>query len=245
MHTMIEYENIDGKFLLYQNDAISMHLMRGDLWEPHFKTIVSYIMPRNLNVLDCGANFGYNSVVMGKLLNSDSKLICFEPQRKIWEQLKLNLNKNEIRNYEAYCKCLSEKSNKVVHLNQVDYNQSWVNIGDTSIGSGGEETTTIAIDDLNLQNVGFIKIDVQGYELFVIRGAINTIKRCNPIIFVELESHQLVKFGCTKEDVVGLLKELGYLIFNIKTAYYNDDYLCVKDIDQIKNLNNKLFLTGV
>jgi FkbM family methyltransferase len=244
---MIEFKNKDGNFYLYPNDAIAKHVMSGLLWEEHFTIIVSKLLPKSGVVLDCGANFGYNSVVMGNMLSNsnNAKLICFEPQRKICQQLRLNLDLNNIKNYEVYCNCLAEKSNNIVQLNPVNYDLSWVNIGDTSIGSGGEESTTIAIDDLNLSDVSFMKIDVQGYEPFVIRGASNTIKRCNPIIFIELESHQLIKFGFTKEHVISLLKEFGYLVYNIDLPTYKDDYLCVKTSDTIKTLENILLLKEV
>lgn len=247
MISMIQFKNKDGDFYLYPNDAIAKHIMSGLLWEEHFSIIASKLLPKKGIVLDCGANFGYNSVVMGKLLenSTDAKLICFEPQRKICQQLQLNLDRNNIVNYQIYCNCLAEKSNNLVQLNPVNYDLSWVNIGDTSVGSGGEESATIAIDDLNLLDVSFMKIDVQGYELFVIRGALNTIKRCKPIIFIELESHQLIKFGLTKEHVISLLKEIGYHIYNIDLPSYKDDYLCVITSDIIKDLENAISLKEV
>jgi FkbM family methyltransferase len=198
---LIEYKNEDGTFLLYPNDAISQDLLRGNIWERHFKIIVETIMPKDRDALDCGANFGYNAIVMGKNLNEKAKLICFEPQSLVFEQLIQNLKLNDIKNVECYKNCLDSISNKSVSLNFVDYSSSWVNIGDTSVGAGGEECTTIAIDDMNLTDVGFMKIDVQGYELNVLKGAERTITEHNPIVFIELEEHQLVKFNLKINDV--------------------------------------------
>jgi FkbM family methyltransferase len=241
---LVEYENGDGKFLLYPNDAISMHLMRGDAWEPHFKTIVSSLLPKNLLAIDCGANFGYNSVIMGRMM-TEGKLVCFEPQKTIYEQLIKNLLLNKITNFECHQKCLGDRSRTGVSLNPVDYSSSWVNIGDTSVGSGGESVDMISIDELNLGIVGFIKLDVQGYELFVLSGAVETIRRDMPTIFIELEPHQLQKFNIDVGSVLSYLKELGYTIFNIDCGNYKDDYICVKDKASIHDLMDKLILREV
>lgn len=242
---MIEFTNRDGKFYLYPNDAISQHIMAGSVWEDHFNVIASALMPTTGVVLDCGANFGYNSVVMSKYSSTDVRLICFEPQRRILEQLDLNLKTNGIVNYELHCKCLGETSGISVQLNPVNYDAHWINIGDTSIGSGGEYSETLAIDDLSLEDVKFMKIDVQGYELFLLRGALDTIRRCKPHLFIELEAHQLIKFGVLKEDVISLLKELDYAIFNVNLASYKDDYLCVSDTNNLGDLINTLPLLKV
>lgn len=230
-----------GEFYMYPNDAISQHIMSGRDWEKHFETIVTELMPKDSISIDCGANFGYNSVMMGKTLER-GKLICFEPQTKIVQQLAINLKLNGISNYEIYCNCVGESSHKKMFLNPVDYNASWVNIGDTSVGVGGEECESISIDDLSLDNVGFMKLDVQGYEMYVLRGALNTIAKCNPIIFVELEQHQLVKFGFTVADVVAFLKTLKYSVYRIHTATYSDDYICVVDDANISSLLKTLTL---
>jgi FkbM family methyltransferase len=242
---LIKYENKDGIFYLFPNDAISQHMMRGDCWEEHFRVVVESLLNRNSISIDCGANFGYNSVVMGKLLDSDGKLICFEPQKLVYDQLVKNLNANGIMNCDTYCRCVGERSGDVVQLNQVDYNASWVNIGDTSVGFGGETTETISIDDLNLPSVGFIKIDVQGYELHVLRGARKTLEKNLPPIFIELEAHQLIKFGFTVNDVVSFLKTLGYFVFQIVLPSYKDDYICVRDPKSIEKLALSLVLKEV
>jgi len=235
---LIRYENIDGVFYLRPNDAIAQHLLRGDRWEAHFSTIAKALIRKDSVCVDCGANFGYNSVVMGKLVD-DGNLVCFEPQRVVYEQLRKNLDANNIVDYKSYCMCVGETSESV-ELNVVNYEASWVNIGDTSIGSGGEKSETIRIDDLNLDQLDFIKIDVQGYEMSVLRGAEKTISRFHPSIFVELEAHHLVRFGVSVADVIDFLKRKSYAVFRISLPSYKDDYLCVADRQLVNHLINVL-----
>ena len=49
----------------------------------------------------------------------------------------------------------------------------------------------IAVDDLKLNNVDFIKIDVDGPDRLVLKGCLNTIKKCNPVIYIEYGTEQL------------------------------------------------------
>ncbi len=80
------------------------------------------------------------------------------------------------------------------------------------------EVETVAIrtlDSLGIQHAGFIKIDVEGCELEVLKGSVDTILRCKPVVMVEV-------FESNKDDVDGLMKGLGYR--NFITL---EDYNCI------------------
>ena len=101
-----------------------------------------------------------------------------------------------------------------------------LNYGGMSLGSDGEETLARTIDSYNLQNVSYMKFDVQGSEPLAIYGARETIKRCKPAISYEFTEgsqfdpkHWLAayagKVGGLPDDVLNFdaqafLKSLGY-----------------------------------
>jgi len=130
------FENEDGKFLIFPNDAIAQHIKSGKLWEPHYKKVAAYLLPKNSIVLDCGANFGYNTVALVNEVNI-SQIYCFEPQRIIYQQLNGNLILNNIYNAQTI-NCALGNVDGILELNPVNYESEWVNIGDTSLGEGGE-----------------------------------------------------------------------------------------------------------
>lgn len=233
-------ENYDGIFITFPNDAITQHITKNKKrWEPHFESVVKeFITPKD-TVIDCGANFGYNSVIMGRALNNEGLLIAFEPQRIIYQQLNGNLILNNIYNCVSYNIGLGNKNIKT-QLNYVNYEAEWVNIGDTSVGSGGEEITISKLDDFNFKNVNFIKIDVQGYELYLLQGAENTIATYKPTLFIEIEPHQLNKFNLNENDLINYIKSFGYRIFKINNEYPCDHICVVGDMDKIDNLRNIL-----
>ncbi len=78
-----------------------------------------------------------------------------------------------------------------------------------SVVNGDGDIPMRTLDSFGFEGVDFIKIDCEGYELFVIRGAEETIKRCKPIMVVEQKGHGMKHFGIGKEDAVDLLKSWG------------------------------------
>lgn len=75
----------------------------------------------------------------------------------------------------------------------------------------GQEVSLRRLDDFRLQDVDFIKIDCEGYELFVLRGAEDTLRRCRPCVIVEQkpETGGFERYGIGVKDAVTYLEGLG------------------------------------
>jgi FkbM family methyltransferase len=112
-----------------------------------------------------------------------------------------NLGELDIRKFHA---ALSDKVGKCgMKLNPY-------NCGDDQTIQG-DEVDTITIDSLEV-DPDLIYLDIQGDEYFAIQGAKETLKRCSPIIGIEVDN----KLASLKGDAVVLLKELGYVQFGKK-----------------------------
>ena len=228
------FQNEDGNFIVFPNDAIAQHLKSGQPWEPHFKTVVQHLVKEGDTVLDCGSNFGYNAVIMGKQIGPSGRLFAFEPQRIVNQQLSGNMILNNIYNAIVVHAALGQEQG-LTTMSPVPYDLDWVNIGDTSVGEGGDEVQVITLDMIDSQP-DFIKMDVQGYELFALLGAENTIKQSLPDIFIEIEEHQLAKFNVTKEQLLNYIKSFGYRMFRINNEYPCDHICTVHSIDKVERL---------
>jgi FkbM family methyltransferase len=237
------FQNEDGNFIVFPNDAITQHLKRGKPWEPHFKTVVQHLVKEGDTVLDCGANFGYNAVIMGKQIGPSGRLFAFEPQRIINQQLSGNMILNNIYNAIVVHAALGQEQG-LTTMSPVPYDLDWVNIGDTSVGEGGDEVQVITLDMIDSQP-DFIKMDVQGYELFVLLGAENTIKQSLPDIFIEVEEHQLAKFDVTKDQLFDYIKSFGYRMFRIDNEYPCDHICTINSIDKVERLTELLPIVEV
>jgi len=79
---------------------------------------------------------------------------------------------------------------------------------DARAGCGIAQVELRRLDDYDLRDVGFIKIDVEGHELAVLHGATETLKRCRPTLLVEIEArHSRVPI----EETFGYLAAMGYV----------------------------------
>jgi FkbM family methyltransferase len=84
-----------------------------------------------------------------------------------------------------------------------------------------EHTSEIKrLDDYNFDNVDFIKIDVEGYELHVLKGAIDTITKNKPAILLE-ENGLLPRYNQTHNELWKYMKTLGYK----NVTRFQDDFL--------------------
>ena len=94
------------------------------------------------------------------------------------------------------------------------------NTGHTHVDDAGElEVEMIALDTLALEEVGFIKIDVEGYEYHVLRGGRKTIRKNRPVICLEQKAHGF--YGLSPTAGVALLQSWGYRVL----AQVRDDYI--------------------
>ena len=129
--------------------------------------------------LDIGANIGFMSMALA----SRGPVIAFEPQEALF---KLLVENTAGKSVECYNVALGSAAG-VAHMPRVRYGEKG-NYGGVRIVSGGFGTIEVpmrTLDSFGLEGVGLIKIDVEGYELEVLKGAVETIERCSPILYVE------------------------------------------------------------
>jgi FkbM family methyltransferase len=76
--------------------------------------------------------------------------------------------------------------------------------------SGAGEIPMVTLDSLEIPDVDFVKVDCEGYEENVLRGGVETIKACRPVIIVEQKRDMAAKMGLKTLGAVQFLKTLGY-----------------------------------
>jgi len=80
-----------------------------------------------------------------------------------------------------------------------------------AVDEGGQEAAIFRLDKFELEDVDFMKIDCEGYEIFVLRGAEETLRRCKPCVIVEQkpETGGFKRYGIGVTDAVSFLEGLG------------------------------------
>lgn len=177
----------------------------GEFSDPEVDVMAKTVKPGD-TVIDVGANVGALTVAMAKLVGPNGRVIAFEPQPETAALLERNAAQNGLDCVEIHRCAAGAKRREIIampNLAEVGHK----NYGGVALGKGERSATTETIDDLKLYHVSFIKVDVEGMERQVIKGARETIKRCRPFLYVENDrpehSNQLVS------DIV----DLGYRLF--------------------------------
>jgi FkbM family methyltransferase len=152
---------------------------------------------------------------------------------------KMSICKNNIDNIILDNNALGNED-KESQMESIDYLNNSVNIGDLSIGKGGENITIKRLDSYQFDRVDIIKIDVQGYEKFILEGGKKTIEENRPILIVEFEEFQLNKFDYSCKDLFDMIRDMDYEIYYLEYEYPSDHVCVHKDMIKDFELNNKI-----
>jgi FkbM family methyltransferase len=185
----------------YEEDELMMQI---NMMEPDF------------NIFDIGANIGWYAITIARKF-PNSKIFSFEPIPYIYKLLNENIQLNEIKNIESCNYGLSDAVGTFIfYLDpSLSVNASLANV------SNNDKINTVncsvkKLDDFTTENniiIDFIKCDVEGAEKLVFTGGIETIKKNKPIIFSEMLRKWTTKFNYHPNDIIKLLKEIGYQCF--------------------------------
>lgn len=219
----IKEHNIEGiKFSIFQNDWVGQAIVRDNVWESHVHNFIKAHISEDDVFVDIGSNYGWHSIF--------SSLKCkwvysFEPQKVLHDLQLKNIKVNNITNISTFNLGLGD-TNRFANLNAIDYSKESLNIGDLSIGTSGERVEIRSLDSFNISKVDWIKVDIQGYEIKCLTGAIKTIEKHRPNFIIEVENHQLRNFNYSSADLFKLLKELNYDIF-LLDYHHLADHICI------------------
>jgi len=189
-----------------EKDLIKGSLVRGE-WEGHLQNLMHPYLRSGSVVLDIGAHIGTSAIDCAKHVGCEGSVIAFEPNPKIYQELLQNIRLNHIQNIIALPIAIGAKQ----ELGNM-YTPHENNEGNSLFcPSRHGAISSIPLDLLELTNISLIKIDVEGYEKKVISGAINTILRERPVIFIEIwEEH--------REEILRFFSNINYIVIYVLGA---------------------------
>jgi len=194
-----------GKITLYSNDCFITHdYKNGNYWEENNLLLLKQYIPSNKNILEIGGHCGTSSLFYEKCLNNDKKLYVYEPQKNMYNLLVQNINQNNLQNkiiasnVGVFCYSGAGKMNNtdldgcpgaIIEKRYNEENSLPCNFAGLGLGNEGEDIHLITVDDMNLEDIGFIHCDAQGSENFIFSKAIETIQKYRPVILYENNEH--------------------------------------------------------
>jgi FkbM family methyltransferase len=168
---------------------------------------------------DIGANIGWYSLNIAAS-RRDTKVYCFEPIPKTFNELNKNIKINGILNIASYNFGFSSQAGEFPFYY---YPEGSGNASSSNLTEREDvqclQCKVRTLDDYTAETgteVDFIKCDVEGAELLVFQGGIKTIIKDKPIVFSEILRKWSVKFNYNPNKIFDLFRDHSYKAFTVK-----------------------------
>ncbi len=217
-----QIRSIDGiRWELDLAEVIDASLFFSGSFEPRAERTMARHLAPGTTAVDVGANIGYHTLRMAKQVGPEGRVVAIEPSPRALARLQRNLALNAFSNVELVAAAVGDRDVELVELQlQSSYPLS---------GRGGpqaEHVRLARIDTLvrerRLARVDLVKIDVDGQEAKVLRGARETLECLRPAVFFELTPSAVTAAGDSAEELLDSLSALGYTISDEAGARLRD-----------------------
>jgi FkbM family methyltransferase len=225
---------IQGNFKINCDTAtwIGAKIVYTGNYEPALKSVFQSNIKKGDRVLDVGANIGFHTLFFAELVGDKGSITAFEPVPYNFEVLNRNISLNNFHHIKTKNIALGNKNEQIsIAADEKSTNPGTFNLFDQS----GDTLITCCIGDeiIGDEKVDFIKIDVEGYESFVIQGLLETIKKNRPKIIFEYDVNYHKKTGLAKDYIFSLLDALNYRFMHI----YQEGPMVLDNFNELKSGN--------
>ncbi|MGD0623089.1 MAG: FkbM family methyltransferase [Thermodesulfobacteriota bacterium] len=185
---------------------------------------VSRFLKEGMNVLDIGAHHGFYTILASKKVRPSGYVIAFEPSPRERRWLSLNLNINHCTNVKVEPFALTSRNGKEQLFQGGGKFTGFNSLRPPAIF---EPTKTIVVQTMTLDkyiekeysgNLNFVKIDAEGAELEILKGARKLLNRnSSPVIMIEISDVRTAAWGYSSSNICDYLSQQGYHWFSISS----------------------------
>jgi FkbM family methyltransferase len=198
-------------------DPVTSTLVRGKYFEQNNIDLARRFITKGSTVLDIGANFGQMSIEFSKMVGDTGTVYAFEAQDTVYHFLCKNIQANKCTNIIAKDGAVYNENGKILIFPEPEI--SGTPFSSNSINpslSTGRKVQTFTIDSLGIETpISFMKVDIQGSDLFAMQGAKNTILKNKMPIFFEFEQQFQEQFNTTFQDYVDFVEDINYKFIDV------------------------------
>jgi FkbM family methyltransferase len=225
----------DKVYRVVQSLAMAWDIRSGSWREPELD-LIGYAVREGETVLDIGANYGLYAFHLSNAVGENGRVYAFEPIPFTAGAFKIIARLLRFRNVELIEKGCAAENGTVDFTLPVQDNGAII-AGTVHIASRDNDRTgkeqharfeksrkitcdVVAIDDFfpSLDALSFIKCDIEGADLFAMRGAKKTLATHRPTVLIEINPWFLQGFGLEVADLVGFFTELGYELYRYENG---------------------------
>jgi len=213
-------------------------------------TVAAYaqIVRPGATTVDIGANIGAHTLFLARQVGPAGRVIAVEPTAWAVERLRANLALNEALAAVVDVRQVMLAASATEALPDTLYSSWPLHGADVHPKLRARPKSTAGARALTLdallqiegvEHVDFIKLDVDGHEGAVLRGAVGTLARDHPTIILELSPYILAEAGDSFDDLVGTLTRLGYRLYHLtsRRALPSDPALLARSIPDGGSIN--------
>jgi FkbM family methyltransferase len=180
---------------------------------------------------DIGANVGFFSIIAAKLVGDTGKVYAFEPGEDNVHSVRHNAQLNNFSQVEVIAKAVSHTTGSGQLLLAKYSGGHTLAVTDAPPDLAGEVTVDlVSIDDLIAQNKiqppNFVKVDVEGAELDVLKGMTETIKTYQPTVIYEIDDGDRAAYERKYQELADFFEQLNYRVTQTENSYDTIDW-CV------------------
>lgn len=227
-YAIYRVQNRDLYYVDEVNDYIKNYIIKqGSNFEEHFQELFKkHVKPGSI-ALDIGGHIGTHSLYLSRIVGDKGQVHVFEPQKKIFCELVINMHLNNCANVKSYHNALGAEEKWIeMFIPEEEWTKNYSNVlneghgtvTEISENTNGDRAKMLKLDNFNFNNLSFIKMDVEGFEMEVIKGGLETIKRNKPVMIIEIFQND------EKMKKLETLENLGY----VYSSLGKDDYLFIQ-----------------
>ena len=198
--------------LLGLNDkGIHKDLYLNGIREPKATRYLQTILRPDWTVVDIGANIGYYALQEARVVRN---VIAIEPTPESHRTLVVNIGLNEYMNIETWQMAIGDYNGRAGF--EISRACNWNSVSPASVRGaslhGGDmQVQIIRLDELlNGRWVNYVRMDVEGYELHVLKGMERILRDKKPGLFIEVHRDKLKDYGSSQRELLEYLAGFGY-----------------------------------
>ncbi len=205
----------DTQLELDLSDWMEWHLYYG-FSDPSQENLLRLCRPNDV-VIDVGANIGATMVQTCQRVGNSGMVIGFEPDPKSFRKCQEHLSLNRCEHALVLPLGVGSEASKKVLRVRVPSNQGMNQISPEGLETDGVSIQVTTLDSFvrekALKRLDVIKIDVEGYENEVLKGAQACLETFHPRLFIEIDDLNLKEHGSSPEEIYRRLESLGYRLY--------------------------------
>ncbi|MDR0631897.1 MAG: FkbM family methyltransferase [Holosporaceae bacterium] len=195
------------------------------IYDPNLVVVIDSLLPQGGVFLDIGANMGYVSLLASRKVGEKGKVFALEPSSRDFRRLVDNVNINGLGNIIFPHRLAASDKNTKMKLLIASEERNFLNTSGSEISFKGvekvgtEEVAALPLDAFveneKIKRIDVIKLDIEGSELYALKGAKNTIERYHPAIILGV-NHRALKICETDcSELQKSIDEMKYHIYRI------------------------------